>query len=233
MSHLENSLLELILELMGGEANLKKGVSATRNSLHESFDSIRNSTIKGINSLPERYRRSKEEKESLINNRNITIPAEDKKLRSYLQTSEPGISQHEQDFICHKSADISMKIADAIANCKKEEQRDVAINTFKNEIKKYRENYSLLNEYKRGGDQALTKACDFNKEKKEEFYNSIPGGKELYERIKQAKLEGRNPTMLEKEIAVLVERTLNNVAKDNNMKQAMVSEQTNKAGIRQ
>lgn len=75
--------------------------------------------------------------------------------------------------------------------------------------------HSLLNVYKQGGDKALTEACNFDKEKKERFYHSLPEGRQLYERLNQARLEGKDTSSIEKEIKIRIDKTLNPPALSN------------------
>lgn len=209
MQQLENAILQLLIELMGGEANLRKGVAATRNSLHNSFDTVRNATVSGVTNLPERFKQSMEERKArsgkdIVNDGKIT----DAKLQEFLRTSDPGMSEHERNYISGRSTQIAAAVAKATNNCKQEDVKQVGIQTFKAEIKNHRETYSLLTIYKRGGDKALTQACNFDKEKKEQFYHSLPDGKQLYDRLNQAKLEGKDTSAIEKEINIRIDQSL-------------------------
>lgn len=209
MQQLENAILQLLIELMGGEANLRKGVATTRNSLHNSFDTVRNATVSGVTNLPERFKQSLEERKArsgkdIANGGKIT----DSKLQEFLRTSEPGMSEHERNYISGRSTQIAASLAKATNNCKQEDVKQMAIQAFKFEIKNHRETYSLLATYKRGGDKTLTQACNFDKEKKEHFYHSLPDGKQLYERLNQAKLEGKDTAAIEKEIHIQIDQLL-------------------------
>ena len=209
MQQLENAIFQLIIELMGGEANLRRGMSATRHTLHNSFDKARNATINGVSNMPERFKQSMADREKR-SGANITMSdnVPNNKLQEFLRTSEPGMSEQERNYICKQSRQITDVINQATKECKPDDLTNVSVQAFKTEIKKYRELYSLSNTYKKGGDKALTEACNFDKKKKECFYQSLPNGKQIYERINQAKLEGRDTSNIEKEVKELIDKTL-------------------------
>lgn len=215
---LENAIFELIIEFMGGEANLRKRVADFRGSLHGSFDSMRSATVSGVTNLPERFRRSSEEraaqpKNNLLANNNT--PQQDK-FQQLLRTIDPDMKEQERRYLSSKSDEMSKSIAESIAKGKDGELKNIATDTYKQEIAKHREMYNLLNEYKNGGDRALTKACNMEPAKKQHFYQSIPEGNKLYERIKQARFEGKDSSLLEKEIQTLVLKALNGTERNVN-----------------
>lgn len=213
---LENALFELILEFMGGERNLRSRVAAIRGSLHGSYDSMRSATISGVSNLPERFRRSKEERTTQsANNILKESPAEQDKFRRLLHSIDPDMSEQEKAYLCSKSGEISKSIVESASRTDNAELKNAAIETFKQEISKHRETLKLCTEYIMGGDQALTKACNMDTAKKERFYHSIPGGDKLYERIKQAKFQGKDTSLLEKEMHLIIFNSFKEVVRAN------------------
>lgn len=206
---IENALFELLLELIGGEAKLKNGVAATRQSLHGSFDSVRNATLGGITRLPERFKISQQKQErSMTIEQAVDKQALKEKCQEYLKLAKPEISDQEREFITGKVNEITDTIARETAKCDHAERNIVMKNAFQKELSRYSEEYCLMEAYKKGGDPALTAACNFNTDKKRQFYERLPGGEALYEQIKQYRMENKDITSLEVEVKRRIEQSL-------------------------
>lgn len=206
---IENALFELLLELIGGEAKLKNSMASTRQSLHGSFDSVRNATLGGITRLPERFKISQQKQErSMTMEQGVDKQALKEKCQEYLQLAKPETGDQERAYITGKMNEMTDTIARETAKCDLTERNTVMKNAFQKELGRYSEEYRLMEAYKKGGDRALTAACNFNTDKKKQFYERLPGGEAIYEQIKQYKMENKDITGLEVEAKRIIEQSL-------------------------